>query len=87
MHRHLSAIDTSNHCVGGFAFEWNDEWWKIGIPFTQEYFGYPIYRMFPDYKNGATAEVFYGHPDIYANEEHFGLVVVLRNPKPAYSTL
>lgn len=30
IYRNLSAHDPANQAVGGFAFEWNDEWWKSG---------------------------------------------------------
>lgn len=47
--------------LGGTVFEYTDEWWKAGNPFSQDYGGY---------NTGA-------HPDGYSNEEWWGLIRVL----------
>lgn len=53
----VAAADVA---LGGTVFEFTDEWWKAGDPFSHDYGGYPT---------GA-------HPDGYSNEEWWGLVAV-----------
>lgn len=54
--------------VGGLVFEWNDEWWKNGNPNSHD----------------VTSELNPGQPDGYNDEEWFGLVDILREPRSAY---
>ena len=45
LHSHLSANNADDNLLGGFAFEWVDEWWKLkgGNPLVQDRTpGYPV---------------------------------------------
>ncbi|HEV7403314.1 MAG TPA: choice-of-anchor Q domain-containing protein [Chthoniobacteraceae bacterium] len=64
----LSARDPQKVAVGGCAFEFNDEHWKIAPSTSQQSGGYD---------SG-------GFPDGMANEEFFGVVNIARQPKAAY---
>ena len=66
--KNLSADDPSRTCSGGCVFEFNDEWWKTGSPFTQDTGGWATNNC----------------PDGFASEEWWGLVDINRNPRPAY---
>ncbi|MBI4598328.1 MAG: hypothetical protein HY737_08025, partial [Candidatus Omnitrophica bacterium] len=88
IHRQLSAADPNHQCVGGFAFEWNDEWWKApgGSLLAQEPGGFPLsYPVF-----GASGQVvgqWLGHPDGYSNEEHYGLLDINRGMKQTFHVM
>ncbi|MCB0340150.1 MAG: hypothetical protein KDD53_11125, partial [Bdellovibrionales bacterium] len=91
IHRNLSAVDSEKLCVGGFVFEFNDEYWKAsgGSPNSQEYFGFNLYLGYFDHHlgGGAIAGEFFGHPDGFSNEEYYGVVRMDRSLKPAYVAL
>lgn len=57
-------------CIGGFVFEWNDEWWKAGHPWVHNAVGF-------DWGGGP-------YPDFRYNEEWWGLVDIDRNAREAY---
>lgn len=67
--RNLSARDPAQVCVGGAAFAFSDEWWKVQPAGSQETGGF--FSAF-------------GHPDTMANEEWFGLTDIDRNRRLAY---
>ncbi len=67
----LSARDPNQIAVGGAIFEWNDEWWKVPPPTSQDTGGFA---------SG-------GHPDNFANEEYFGLVDIDRHARLAYQMM
>jgi hypothetical protein len=69
--RNLSAASPANVVIGGTAFEWNDEWWKVPPPGSQQ-------------TGGWTSD---GFPDWHGTEEYFGLVDIDRNPRPVHAAL
>ncbi|MCA9409049.1 MAG: DUF4082 domain-containing protein [Candidatus Omnitrophica bacterium] len=99
IHRNMSAVNTQNQCLGGVVFEFNDEWWKANRApvnpdfnaFNQGVGGFPLLLEQTNFDNGANvgvAAVFPGHPDLFANEEYFGIVDNFsRQPKKAFSEL
>jgi Interleukin-like EMT inducer/Glycosyl hydrolases family 2, TIM barrel domain/IPT/TIG domain len=68
----LSAKDASRAALGGLVFEFNDEFWKVPPPASQQPDGF----FLPN-----------GHPDNFANEEYFGVVTIDRAPRQAYNAL
>jgi hypothetical protein len=70
--RNLSAKDASKVALGGLVFEFNDEWWKVSPPGSQQPDGFLLTS---------------GHPDNFANEEYFGLVNIDRVPRKSYLAL
>jgi hypothetical protein len=70
--RELSAFHPDLPSVGGAAFEWNDEWWKVAPAGSHNSGGFQL--------SG-------GHPDDFANEEYFGLVDIDRNERLAAQLL
>ena len=88
--RNASAIDPDRQVVGGFAFEWNDEWWKAGNPANHDASGFQLKVCYGNQVPGGTAPTvcFYGHPDDgHSNEEYYGLLDTVRNPRDAYATM
>eukprot|EP01079_Euglenida_sp_SAG-EU17-18_P005240 gene5240-131_t len=61
------------NCIGGFLFEFADEWWKDGAGAASQH------------DVGGVAPGGGPHPDFTFNEEWFGMVDVDRNPRLAYS--
>lgn len=78
--KNLSANHPGKAAVGGFVFEWNDEWWKVPPFNTQS-------------KDGCDANLCGGHPDNFGNEEYLGIVALensaalIRHPRSVYNTL
>jgi hypothetical protein len=70
--KNLSATDPVNAALGGFVFEFNDEWWKVSPAGSQQMDGFVL--------NG-------GHPDNLANEEIFGIVDIDRQVRSVYQVL
>jgi len=70
--RNLSVIDSSKVALGGTVFEWNDEWWKVSPPGSQQPNGFILFN---------------GHPDNFANEEYFGIVDIDRQKRGVYDSL
>jgi uncharacterized protein (TIGR03437 family) len=71
--QNLSARDASKVAIGGAVFEWNDEWWKVSPAGSQQNCGHN--------------QNLGGHPDQIANEEYFGIVDILRQPRQVYNKL
>lgn len=69
--RNFSANDPQNAALGGFVFEWNDEWWKNP----------------PAGHQGTGGWAPSGFPDGYASEDYWGIVDIHRNPRQVYFTL
>jgi hypothetical protein len=69
--RQLSADRPDGIVLGGFLFEWSDEWWKVLPSGSQETGGI-----------GAP-----GQPDRVANEEFFGVVRMDRSLRAAYRSM
>jgi hypothetical protein len=70
--KNLSANDSTRVAIGGFVFEWNDEWWKVAPSGSQQTDGFVL----PN-----------GHPDGFANEEYFGIVDIDRHLRAVYGEL
>ncbi len=87
IHRHLSANDAAHQCVGGFAFAWNDEWWKMGNPAAQDQSGFQLEQPILQPGTDAPIATFRGHPDGVSNEEHYGLVDMSRQRKQIFGVL
>jgi hypothetical protein len=67
----LSKRNPGDVALGGTAFVFNDEWWKVA----------------PHDQHDAGGFAFAGaHPDDFANEEYFGLLDIDRVPRQAYFT-
>ena len=60
--------------IGGFVFEFNDEWWKY------QGGGWGVHDTAPSWSNG-------GYPDPEIQEEWWGIVDINRNPREAYYRL
>ena len=60
--------------IGGFVFEFNDEWWKY------QGGGWGVNDTAPSWSNG-------GYPDPEIQEEWWGIVDINRNPREAYYRL
>lgn len=69
--RNLSGKDATKASLGGAIFAWNDEWWKVSPPGSQETGGWA---------SGA-------FPDGIGNEEYFGIVNIDRLTRQVYTTL
>ena len=68
LHRNLSAVNANNNLLGGFAFEWVDEWWKFKGKSLQIHDtdpGYPVNANEPP-----STDLY---PDGCMNEEWWGL--------------
>lgn len=61
----LSAYDANKVCVGGCIFEFNDEWWKAGNPYSHDTGGFDNGGVYPD---GHATEEWWGCVDIYRNK-------------------
>jgi interleukin-like EMT inducer protein/VCBS repeat protein len=77
--KNLSANHPGKVAIGGFLFEWNDEWWKVAPPGQQDL-------------DGGDGTVCGGHPDNFCNEEYFGIVALdqtntTRLPRATYNTI
>jgi len=70
--KNLSAKNPAKVALGGFAFEWNDEWWKVSPFDSQQTGGFVLM--------GA-------HPDSFFNEEYFGIVDIDRQTRSVYNSL
>jgi hypothetical protein len=68
----LSARFPAKVALGGTVLEWNDEWWKVQPPGSQENCGHDANRT--------------GHPDQISNEEYYGIVDIERKPRRVYAT-
>ena len=66
--KNLSASHPAMVANGGFFFEFNDEWWKVPPPNSQETGGYVG-----------------NHPDMFANEEYWGMVTIARQPRAIFA--
>jgi Interleukin-like EMT inducer/Glycosyl hydrolases family 2, TIM barrel domain/Viral BACON domain len=71
----LSANNPAKVALGGFVFEFNDEWWKVPTPFGMQT------------SDGCGPPNCANHPDNFANEEYFGIVTIDRQPRALYNTL
>ena len=87
IHRHLSASHPEASCLGGFVFEWNDEWWKAGTPTAQDAGGFPSTWVVYQQITGSPIATFRGHPEGFSNEEHYGIVDMQRQLKPAFQAV
>lgn len=94
---HLSALNPSVTCVGGFVHEFNDELWKVGSYHTglgglvdydgpDNVSGTPDDDTSYDEYNAEGFTVFSGFDNVL-NEEYFGLVSADRSPKQAFADL
>ena len=70
--RNTSAANASNVAIGGTVFEWNDEYWKVAPPGSQQTNGFHLAG---------------GHPDDFANEEYFGIVSISRTTRAIFDSL
>lgn len=68
---HLSGKDPQAIALGGTVFAWNDEWWKISPPGSQQTGGW-----FSS-----------GFPDGMGNEEFFGIVDINRTARKVHAML
>ena len=85
--------NASGNALGGFIFEWNDEWWKHNEGYTDDWL---IHNVEAGWSNGA---YFYDNrvkDSFNMNEEWFGIVslseeiengINKRVPKKAYHDL
>ena len=69
--RNFSAQNPAKMALGGTVFEWNDEWWKVSPPGSQQTSGW---------FSG-------GFPDGMGNEEYFGILDIDRTPRQVYAAL
>ena len=73
----LSANRLDNVCLGGTAFEWNDEWWKASAAIGAAAGRHDNMGFFTYWNPNAM-------PDSVANEEWFALVSIDRRPRAVY---
>jgi len=82
----LSFYNSEKICLGGLLHEFNDELWKVGN-YHAGMGGLvgPGDTSYDEYNSQGIT--FGGHPDLVANEEHFGVVDADRNPKEIFNEL
>jgi len=66
-----ASVNGQGPCAGGFAFEFNDEWWKFARGSWSQHDTTASWQSF-------------GYPDPNMHEEWWGMVDIFRTPREAY---